>query len=354
MIRIMKNTTITSLVGLVISSQAIAADRLVPGQYATIQAAIDASARGDVVQISPGSYAGPIDLRGKAITVRGTGDAESVIVSGGGSVVRCTSQEPSSTVIENITITGGSAVVGGGIRLEGSSPTIRNCRIIGNSATATVGAADAYGAGISIMGGSPKVLSCLIASNTLTVPTDGYNRPSGFGAGMSLRSTDATISDCNITGNYSTASSGCYGFGAGASVEAGGRPTFSRCTFSANVVSNQFYQSCWYSDTGMAMSFAPGASATLDGCEFRQHGISLGGCGGPAVIAMRSNPSAVFVSNCLFCGNVGAAVAGTYVDLGNNRFQEECSGCTADLDNDGKVDGADLGILLAKWGLCPN
>jgi hypothetical protein len=349
----MKNT-LSALITLSITLPALATDRLVPSQYSTIQAAIDAAGAGDVVQISPGSYAGPIDLKGKAITVRGTVDAVNVILSGGGSVVRCISQETAATVIENLTITGGSAVIGGGVRIEASSPTIRNCRIVGNSATASMGVSDAYGAGVAVSGGSPKILSCLIASNTLTVPTDGYYRPAGYGAGLSLQGTDALVADCNITGNYSTASSGCYGFGAGASVGTGGRPTFTRCTFSANVVSNQLYQYCWYSDTGMAMSFATGASAVLDGCEFRQHGNSLGGCGGPAVIAMRSNPNLVYVSNCLFCGNLGVAVAGNYVDLGNNRFQAECSSCTADLDNDGKVDGADLGILLVKWGACPN
>ena len=328
------------------------ADLLVPSQYSTIQSAIDAAAPNDVVQIAPGSYPGPIDLKGKAITVRGTTDAVNVIVTGGASVVRCTTQEPTGTVIENLTITGGAALVGGGIRLEGASPTIRNCRVISNSATANPGATDAYGAGISVIGGAPNITGCLIASNFLSALTDGYWRPSGSGAGISLQSTSATIVDCNITGTFASASGACYAFGAGAYVGSGGNPTFSRCRFSANVVSNQLYQSCSYSDTGMAICFSSGATASLDGCEFRQHGASLGGCGGPAVIAMKSNPTLVYIFNCVFCGNVGQAVAGTYVDLGNNRFQSECTSCTADLNGDGKVDGADLGILLVEWGVC--
>lgn len=44
--------------------------REVPGQYATIQAAIDAASDGDVVRIAPGEYLGFHSLNGKAIELR--------------------------------------------------------------------------------------------------------------------------------------------------------------------------------------------------------------------------------------------------------------------------------------------
>ena len=53
---------------------ATAAELHVPGQYATIQAAINAASDGDVVIVADGTYAGPgnkdLDFLGKAITVR--------------------------------------------------------------------------------------------------------------------------------------------------------------------------------------------------------------------------------------------------------------------------------------------
>jgi hypothetical protein len=51
------------------ASAASAADRLVPKQFATIQAAIKASSNGDVVQVAPGTYSELIRFYGKAITV---------------------------------------------------------------------------------------------------------------------------------------------------------------------------------------------------------------------------------------------------------------------------------------------
>ena len=48
---------------------------LVPSQYATIQAAIDAAQPGDTVVVAPGTYNEEINLLGKAITVRSSAGA---------------------------------------------------------------------------------------------------------------------------------------------------------------------------------------------------------------------------------------------------------------------------------------
>src|SRR5258705_406729 len=58
--------------------------RAVPGGYATIQAAIDASSDGDTVNVSPGTYVENLDFHGKNITVRGTaGFAGATLVGDG-------------------------------------------------------------------------------------------------------------------------------------------------------------------------------------------------------------------------------------------------------------------------------
>lgn len=73
------------------SVPASATTRNVPAQYATVQAAIDASVNGDVVLIAPGTYTGSPTLSGKTITIASlfhtTGDRAYIaqtILDGGG------------------------------------------------------------------------------------------------------------------------------------------------------------------------------------------------------------------------------------------------------------------------------
>ena len=53
----MKRVIVIAAILLLVSG-AFGAELLVPGQYSTIQSAIDASAAGDTVIISPGTYTG--------------------------------------------------------------------------------------------------------------------------------------------------------------------------------------------------------------------------------------------------------------------------------------------------------
>lgn len=104
------------------------------GEGASIQAAIDAAADGDVIRVAAGTYAGDLDFRGKAIAVVGSGPTSVLRGSGGGPVVTFAGGEPAAAVLDAFTITGGVAARGGGIRIVGSSPTILRTVVVGNRA----------------------------------------------------------------------------------------------------------------------------------------------------------------------------------------------------------------------------
>lgn len=328
---------VVAATAMVFSGSAFAVDRLVPQQYQTIQAAIDASANGDVVQVSPGSHPGPVDLRGKMIVLRGTTSPEMTIVTGGGSVLRCASGELQSTVIENLTFANGGADRGGGAFLLGSSPVIRNCRFSGN-------AAGSQGGGMYIEGGMPRIEGCMIAANTIQVGL-------GFGAGICVANSSAIVVDCLISGNLITGSVGnsCGGGkGAGVFVSGAAAPTFERCTIAGN--QNTVFA------TGCCTTIGPGATfegpANVTDCVIRDN--SAVGCGNPAAVNFSNN--SVYVRGTKICGNTGPTqTTGAFVSLGGNVISATCPiTCPGDLNSDGFVDGDDLGRLLSNWGPCTN
>ena len=97
----------------------------VPGQYATIQAAIDAAFRGDEVIVAPGTYLESINFNAKAITVTSLGGPGVTTIDAQGTdrVVHCTNGEGPDTILAGFTITGGlDHSNGGGMRIDNGSP----------------------------------------------------------------------------------------------------------------------------------------------------------------------------------------------------------------------------------------
>lgn len=118
------------------------------GSKPTIQAAIDAAADGDTVLVDAGTYTGTgnrdLELRGKAIAVIGADGPERTKLDCRGVEgdphrgFYIHEREGAGTLIQGFTITNGyvegklPASYGGAILCMFSSPTIRDCRIIGN------------------------------------------------------------------------------------------------------------------------------------------------------------------------------------------------------------------------------
>lgn len=113
-----KSILLTLAMLLAATTSAPAETRLVPGDYATIQAAINDCSDADVVIVEPGTYFETINFLGKDIVVTSTDPNDPEIVAttiidgdGEGSVVTFENGETPEAVLTGFTITGGYGTV---------------------------------------------------------------------------------------------------------------------------------------------------------------------------------------------------------------------------------------------------
>ena len=121
----------------------------VPGDFTSIQAAIDAAPASEmrIIAVAAGEFAGPVDFKGKPVVVRGAGAGQTVIAGTGGasvSVVRFMGSEPAISALERVSVRGGlsgtplpglpSASAGGGVLGIDAATSIRDCVIESNTA----------------------------------------------------------------------------------------------------------------------------------------------------------------------------------------------------------------------------
>ena len=91
----MKKVILLSIISMLCTqSPALTATRLVPDDYATIQAAIDDCNDGDVVIVSPGTYLENINFNGRNITLTSTEPDNPEVVAN--TIIKSTSSLPSA------------------------------------------------------------------------------------------------------------------------------------------------------------------------------------------------------------------------------------------------------------------
>lgn len=333
----------------------------VPGQYASIQAAIDAAPSNEmrIISVAAGTYAGPIAFNGKPVVVRGAGAANTVIDGTEGqplSVVRFTGGEPAIAALEGVTVRHGATgtpfpgapqfLVGGGVFSYNSAASIYNCVIEENSAAFGAGAyfrnstgkfqrvivrsntASDDAGGIQLFGGSPQVIDSIIEQNT------AGNR----GGGMHLVQGTPTLMQTIVRNNQSSNAVGGLSW-----VPASQGDAFLRitdCTIRGNTAINN----------------SGGIGILADGDQIKTDLQGADVCANtpdPNITGVWNDLGANTVCSCPGDFNTDGIVDGGDMGLLLSSWGFCGANCPHDLNNDGKVNGGDLGLLLSGWGSCP-
>jgi hypothetical protein len=140
------------------------------GDFPTIQAAVNAAAAGDVIELADGTFTGvgnrDIGYLGKAIVVRSaSGDPDACVIDCEGGPYRgfyFHTSEGSGSGLDAVTVTNGNPNFwGGAVRIIGASPTITRCVFRGNHGLGEGGA-------VSVEGGDARFTMCRFAENSAT------------------------------------------------------------------------------------------------------------------------------------------------------------------------------------------
>ena len=349
--------------------------------FTTIQAAIDAAAPGDVIEVSAGLYSveQTIDTLGKAVALRGSVDpgtgALQTILDGQGAtrVLQCLGGEGADTVIEDLVVRNGrmgsSSDAGGGLLVEDSSPTIRNCTFKGSYSGNKGGAISfegsqsvltdclfsenesEYGGSLFLSDSDLTLERCTFMDNNAEYTAGGvYSRASAldfvecdfsgnqseFCGAAYLDASTVAFSDCNITGNQAESSGAVLSYRSDAQ--------FTNCIFTGN-------RSMVYS---AAITDLDSGTTTITDCRFEnnvceEYGASvfLANTGCDITITgssfMNNAPGGLFiqepcagtrVGSSVFCSNSYYQVFGSFSDEGGNCFLNACT----DQDDDGTPD----------------
>jgi hypothetical protein len=210
----------------------------VPGDYPTIQSAINAVLNGSLpdgsaIDVQPGTYFEAIAVVNttRSFTLRGIGVASGVVIdaASSGSTALTIFSASGRITIEGLTFRHGTAAAGGGFLIQQSSPTLVNCVFEFNTAARGAGGtlvasnavfsactirnntSSGRGGGVTILSGSrPVFTGCSFVRNA-----SGTGAYDGVGGGIESFDSSPTFRGSHINGNMSKfAGGGLYHAGA--------------------------------------------------------------------------------------------------------------------------------------------
>ncbi len=149
----------TTLLGVMLFTPLTSAEILrVPGDFPTIEEALEAAVDGDQILVDPGTYVGSLNFAGKDVEVRSTGGPEGTVIEGDGGAAVV--MGPGAALI-GFTVTGGNAAFGAGTEVIGTGTLIQ-----GNIYQANAQSAGGFGAGVGGNGASPTIDGNLFRDNS--------------------------------------------------------------------------------------------------------------------------------------------------------------------------------------------
>ena len=344
------NLKISALAAAAFASAAFGTDRLVPQQYPTIQAAVDASVNGDTIVVSPGLYRESVRPRGKSVIVRGVSAelTDVTIVSGfgveGPAFFFADETNYVGTVgIKFLTVTNEGIQEGGqnaGALFSYLGPSadvlVEDCIFQGNHG------GSAYGA--LYIGHTASVdRRCVFHSNRVAPGGVGsaifYWQP--VGAGTSI------IEDCVIR-DHDQAGQGVIATATGISVTlrevvVRSIPTLIQNYGQPNDITVQGTTAC-----GLGQVTLPGFAGYIDGGGNNWNG-PCPDCDADGVIDLEE--MLFNGGDCNANGLLDSCEIPTNPNLDRNLdgILDSCQ-CLADISGNGVVDGVDLAFVLGSWG----
>jgi hypothetical protein len=301
--------------------------------YNRIQEAIDAAPDGARIFLRPGIYAGrgnrDLSFYGKAITIRSLDPNDTDTVQG--TIISCRSEsgvphrafsflhgEDPSSVLEGVTIEGGSAGLGGAVFCRDSSPTIKGCIIRGCESRE-------YGGAIYCEESAAGIVDCEIRQNGA--------RKRGGGIYLGTNS-DVVVSGCTFTGNNAGQSGGAVA----AEFNFFGQSLIQDCTIERNNASRD----------GGGIYCEDFRDLSIVGCDIR--GNKCRDLGGGLYVAQSQHST--YIEDCVVAGNSAEQGSGMFLRLEGEGSAVELGPGILIQRNDWLVEGdgflsSDRGVDIA-------
>jgi predicted outer membrane repeat protein len=352
------NSFLSVACALLVTEFAFATDRLVPSQYATIQAAISASVSGDTIRIAPGTYAELLSIANKTLAITGSSTAAQVIVrsSNGSRLLSINDAAAGASTFRNLTLTGGTSQ--DLINVTAGNPTFEYCIFQGNqkravtdsrSCSASEGAKFRhcfFSGNVEPNGGAVRLNSvnalfedCVFADNRASGPTSGVNAGGAcYVDDWNCGTHTFTFTRCVFINN--SAVWGGAIFAQGVYPSASSRLVINSCQFVNNSATQGMSLYNWYITCPVSMSWYCAASD-----QIRNGWTDSGGNTFTSSCAQR--PFADCDANSV--PDQIQIDVGLLPDSNRDGIPDGCQ-CIGDILVDGMINGADLGAVLSYWG----